>query len=135
MKLEFLEDLTDGGKYKDVVSENLIRLYDFDPTEAIQFQNLIKELLDETTLEIDLEKQSFIESLHCQLKLVIHTDNNGINKVSANSFICKMNKESYEYMILLIEPFAKEEASGYQWLDEWCSESAIDFLFSHGGGW
>lgn len=135
MKLEFLEDLTDGGKYKDVLSVHLIRLYDFDSKEVIQLRNLINQLLDEIIPEINLEKQSFIDSINCQLKLIIHTDNNGINKVSANSFICKMNKEWYEHMVLLIEPFAKEEASGYQWLDEWCSESAIDFLFSHGGGW
>ena len=135
MKLEFLKDLSDGGKYKDVSSDNLIRLYDFNPKEAIQLQNLIKQLLDESIPEINLEKQSIIESVNCQLKLVIHEDNNGINRLTSNKFICKMSKESYKQMIYLIEPFTREQKSGYQWLDESCSESDIDFLFSPGGSW
>ena len=135
MKLEFLKDLSDGGKYKDVSSDNLIRLYDFNPKEAIQLQNLIKQLLDESIPEINLEKQSIIKSVNCQLKLVIHEDNNGINRLTSNKFICKMSKESYKQMIYLIEPFTREQKSGYQWLDESCSESDIDFLFSPGGSW
>ncbi len=134
MKLEFLEDLTDNGKYKDVVSENLIRLYDFNSKEVNQFQSLIQRLINKSISEIDLENQDFIEAINCQLKLVIHKDNNGINKVAENSFICKMNKESYQHIEHLIEPFTKR-LEGYQWLDELCSDSEIDFLFSVGGSW
>jgi len=34
MKLEDTSDISDGGAYGDVVSENLVRLYDFTTSES-----------------------------------------------------------------------------------------------------
>lgn len=42
MKLEYLNDISDGGKYEDVVSENLIRLFDFDRAEVAKLIFLIE---------------------------------------------------------------------------------------------
>ena len=45
MKLEFLDDISDGGKFKDVVSNQLVRLYDFDKLQANKFRQLIQSIL------------------------------------------------------------------------------------------
>jgi hypothetical protein len=37
MKLEYLDNICDGGKFKQVVSDNLIRLYDFDESQTTVF--------------------------------------------------------------------------------------------------
>jgi hypothetical protein len=39
MKLEFLDDISKGGQFKDVISDKLIRLFDFNSEEARKFQN------------------------------------------------------------------------------------------------
>ncbi|WP_431216302.1 hypothetical protein ACQ86N_17730 [Puia sp. P3] len=78
MKLEFLDDLTDGGKYVNVVSEGLIRLFDFDKHQALSLKEVIeKELLDRQQ-EISLSSLNFVEPLNCNLTLKLLSINQGI---------------------------------------------------------
>ena len=42
MKLEFLDDLTEDGKFVNVISERLIRLYDFDTLQASSLKEVIE---------------------------------------------------------------------------------------------
>ncbi|MEP6613864.1 MAG: hypothetical protein ABJA76_18305 [Mucilaginibacter sp.] len=44
MKVEYLDDLTDGDKFTQVVSEKLIQLYDFDFMEARAFGELLQQI-------------------------------------------------------------------------------------------
>ena len=41
MKLEFLDDISNGGKFKNVAINQLIRLFDFDKFEAAEFRQVI----------------------------------------------------------------------------------------------
>jgi hypothetical protein len=54
MKLEFLDDISRGGYFKNVVSDALVRLFDFDSNEASQFQQTIKKLIDDE-IEVHLD--------------------------------------------------------------------------------
>lgn len=135
MKLEYLCDISDGGRYSDLISENLVRLYDFSKQEVSQFQKVIKAKILIEKQSVDIDELDYIENVNCSLKLVLSDLNNGINKVGDNAFHCNMNENSYKHMVDLIQPFT-EELSGYNWLDEQIeNESNIDFLISPGGGW
>lgn len=136
MKLDYLHDLTDNGKYTDVVSENLIRLWNFTPNEALQFQNLIVAFIaaDEKA-SLALHEQDFIEAMACELTLVKDPSNTGITRLGATQFVCRLDIAGYQNMVELLQPFVTDSADGYQWLDEQAHESSIDFLFSLGGGW
>lgn len=136
MKLEYLHDITDNGKFKDVVSENLIRLWDFGPSQSEQFQNLINDFAkDDKQIQLVLNEQEFIESTTCKLTLIKDKENNGISRISKDEFICKLSKDGYKHMVYLIEPFLIEDSDAFQWLDERADVGEIDFLFSPGGTW
>lgn len=132
MKLEFLEDISAGGKYKNVVSNQLIRLYDFDLKEAERFQLTIQEMIDNEA-KIDLTSLDFIQSINCSLTLKLADEDLGVEKRDDNHFECVLTIESYKKMILLIQPFVDKELNAYQWLYDGMNE--IDFLFSPGGTW
>jgi hypothetical protein len=133
MKLEFLDDLTDGGKYVNVISERLIRLYDFDKHQALSLKEVIeKELLDRQK-EISLSSLNFVEPLNCNLTLKFSSIDQGITTVENGGFECYLTDAAYKEMTYLIEPFCISEATGYQWLYE--INCPIDLLFSPGGTW
>lgn len=132
MKLEFLDDLTDGGKYIDVVSERLIRLYDFDEHQALNFKEFIERELLGGRKEISLSSLDFLEPLNCNLTLKLSSIDRGITKADDRHFECYLTDATYRKMTYLIEPFCKG-AEGYQWLYE--IDCPIDLLFSPGGTW
>jgi|LakMenEpi03Aug12_release.lakeMendotaPanAssembly.Ray.scaffolds.fasta_scaffold713495_2 hypothetical protein len=131
MKIEYIHDLTDGGKYKQVVSENLIRLFDFD---KIQTNKLISLITEEILIKkdiLDFSKLDFIESINCNLILMLSSEDKGIIKSdNAGNFKCYLTEESYNDFIEIMESVDK----GYNWL---CvtSDENIDFLYSPGGTW
>lgn len=136
MKLEYLNDITANGKFKNVVSENLIRLWDFGPSESKQFQNLIHDFVnDDHQVGLVLDDQEFIDSINCKLTLIKDNKNDGISRLSNDEFICRLDTSGYRHMVELIEPFVLEDSGGYQWFDERANVGNIDFLFSPGGTW
>ena len=135
MKLEYLGNISDGGRYPEVISENLVRLYDFSKEEVSKFQKVIMDKILTKKESVDIDDIDYIENVNCSLKLVLSDQNNGINQIGDNVFHCNMNEDSYKHMIDIIQPFT-EELSGYNWLDEQTENvSNIDFLISPGGGW
>ena len=60
MKLEFLDNI---NEYQDQV----IRLFNFDRTEAIQFRDAIQKTLIEKEQALDLNSLEFIEKINCKL--------------------------------------------------------------------
>lgn len=133
MKLEFLDDLTDSGKHEDVVSERLIRLYDFDKHQALRLKEIIERELLEGQKEVRLSSLNFIESLNCSLTLKISNIDRGIARAEDMDFECYLTTAAYKEMVYLMEPFCIRDASGYQWLYE--VNCPIDLLFSPGGTW
>jgi hypothetical protein len=136
MKLEYLQDLTANGKFKHVVSQNLIRLWDFGCQESKQFQTLIKDFVaDDLKSTLSLDQQDFIEPLNCKLTLIKDRANNGINRLSDDAFTCNLSIDSFKHIVKLVEPFVHEDSSGHQWLDGKANVGNIEFLFTPGGTW
>jgi hypothetical protein len=132
MKLEYLDNIGDGGNYKQVVSENLVRLYDFDQDQTEALVHLIHQNLLLHKQALNLSGVAFIESVNCQLILQLSLDDEGILPSGhPNSFVCYLTEASYQSMIDMIKAAA---TSGYHWLCD-TSDADIDFLYSSGGTW
>src|SRR4051812_24657157 len=103
MKLEYLENISDGGKFKTVVSDNLVRLYDFDPGQTETFVKKLQEFVVYKT-DFNLSKCDFIELVNCSLILSISNVNQGILKTgNQNIFTCYLTEESYLDLINVIQ--------------------------------
>lgn len=132
MKLEFLDDISDHGKFVNVVSERLIRLYDFDMHEALKLKEIIEEELLGNHREIRFSSLDFVEPLNCDLVLKMFNIDKGIALADSGNFECYLTNAAYKEMMYLMEPFC-EGATGYQWLYD--LDCPIDLLFSPGGTW
>lgn len=132
MKLEYLPDLSAGGKFKHVFPNRLIRLYDFNCQEVKWVYRLIDKLVHGKIAKAELHGCDFIEPVNCQLTLVVDSKDLGLEPLRLNEFVGLFSLESYKTMMNLIEPFTKEDSNGFQWLDEY---APIDFLFSLDGSW
>ena len=131
MKLEFLDDIRDGGKITGFVTDQIMRLYDFEKNQAKKFRQEIQQTIIEKGQSIDLTKLEFIETINCQLTLRIAYADIGITASDRNEFVCDLSICGYENMISLIEPFCSKASDGYQWLYD--IDTPIEFLFSPRG--
>ena len=137
MKLEYLDDLTDNGKYPSANPNKLIRLYDFNKTEAKQLIDMIHSNLIIGQVPFNLSAVDFIKSINCSLKFQIDDKDYGIEiPSSGNNFICRLTVQTFKEMIGYMEVFARETNSldGYNWLYD-PPDNKIDLLFSPGGSW
>lgn len=132
MKLEFLDDISDGGKFSGIVTDKLIRLFDFDTKEAKELINQIEDKIIKKGEKLIVNDLFFIASLNCTLCLNLAEIDTGITTQNNYNFDCNLTKEAYQDMIKFIEPFS-EDLGGYQWLCD--SDSDIEFLLSPNGGW
>ncbi len=132
MKLEFLSDISDGGRFKSVVSDNLIRLFDFNESEAIALSDFIQSTIINNKLELSLSSLDFIEPVNCDVTFRISGKDIGLTSLDMVNFFCDLTIDSYKEIIYLLEPFCIE-ANGYQWLYD--LENEIDLLFSPDGTW
>ena len=133
MKLEFLDDISNGGQFSGVVTDQLVRLYDFDQIQADNFRKAIQQTLIENGRPLNLIEVDFIKAVNCNLTLRISEIDLGIKSNDNSNFFCDLTINGYENMINLIEPFCKKGNDGYQWLYD--IDTPIEFLFSPGGQW
>lgn len=133
MKLEFLDDISDGGKFTGVVTNQLIRLFDFDKTEAEKLSQAIQQTIIERKEILHLSNLEFIEPVNCNLTLRLADAGNGITTTDKSNFICDLTLHQYENMVNLLQPFSLKDSNGYQWLYD--VVTPIAFLFSPGGTW
>ena len=134
MKIEFLDNISDGGKFTGVIADQLIRLFDFDTLQANKLRQKIQEIIIEKGERLDLSKLEFIETINCNLVLSISDVNTGILINNENNFICEITTDGYKNMVDLLEPFCIKDSSNiYQWLYE--IDTPIEFLFSSKGTW
>lgn len=131
MKLEFLSDISEGGKYKQVISENLIRLYDFNEQETRELTRMIDQIVIKNNQPLDLSTIDFIKPVNCRLILRSAPVDDGIIKTNeVDVFGCNLTVPAYRQLIDRM----KNVTGGYHWLCE-TSDDAIDFLYSPGGAW
>jgi hypothetical protein len=126
MKLDYIENI---NEYNDSV----VRLYDFNKSEATNLYNIIQQTIIENRDPLDLSTIDFIEARNCYLTLCISENDEGILPSETNDFYCNLTIEGYLKMVTLLSPFCLRETKGYQWLYD--IDSPIDFLFSPGGTW
>lgn len=126
MELDFIDKINEFG-------ENMIRLYNFDMSEALKFRDLIKEVVVDRKQKLDLSQIEFIEARNCNLILGAFKTDEGILSEDNNTFYCLLTIEGYLNMLKLLEPFCKKETKGYQYLYD--IDIPTDFLFSPAGTW
>ncbi len=126
MELDYNENINEFG-------ENVVRLYNFNKSEALKFRALIQEVVINQKQKLDLSTIDFIEPRNCNLILGAFRVDEGILTEDNKTFYCVLTLKSYENMLSLLEPFCKKETIGYQYLYE--IDNPTDFLFSPAGTW
>lgn len=126
MELDYIKDVNE-------FEENVVRLYNFDRLEAIQFRDLIKHIIIDRKQKLDLSQVHFIEPRNCNLILGIFREDEGILTKDDETFYCLLTLESYHTMLKLLAPFCEKETKGYQYLYD--IDNPTDLLFSPAGTW
>lgn len=126
MKLEYLDSVNDKG-------DNIVRLYDFDTSQADKFRQTVKKTILSNKRPLDLTTLDFIQPINCNLVFRISISNNGITSANKKQFFCDLTAKAYEEMVLLLEPFCKDDSNGCQWL--YNTNSETELLFSRDGKW
>lgn len=121
MKLEFLDNV---NEYQDQV----IRLFNFDKTEAVRFRDAIQKTIIDSNRPLDLNSLDFIEPVNCKLILHISDTDEGIITIDNRTFFCDLTIEGYKHMIQLIAPFCLKETRSFTMLYD--LDTQVDFLFS-----
>ena len=126
MQLDYIDKINEFG-------DHIVLLYDFDSSQANQFQLILKQIILIDKKPLDLSTVDFIQARNCNLLLRISDEDTGIVRTGKQKFCCDLTLKGYEHLISLLEPFCKKETKGYQWLYD--IDSQTDFLFSPGGTW
>lgn len=126
MELDYIENINEYG-------DNVVRLYNFDKSEAIKFSELIQNIIIQNKCRLDLSKIDFIERRNCNLILGLFTSDEGIISPDNENFFCILTMESYKNMLKLIDPFCKKESKAHQYLYD--IDTPTDFLFAPAGTW
>ena len=126
MELDYIENVNEFG-------ENVVRLYNFDKSQAIKFRDLIKEVVVDKQQKLDLSQVDFIEARNCNLILGLFKTDEGILSNDNKTFYCVLTLDGYNTMLKHLEPFCKKETKGYKYLYE--IDNPTDFLFSPAGTW
>ncbi|MGI9533250.1 hypothetical protein [Lutimonas sp.] len=124
MELDFIDNINEYG-------ENVVRLYNFDKSQAIKFRDLIQDVIVDKKQKLVLSQVNFIETRNCNLVLGLFKTDEGIFSVDGETFYCALTLEGYQHMLNLLEPFCKKETKGYQYLYD--LDNPTDFLFAPAG--
>lgn len=124
MQLDYIANFNEYG-------ENLVRLFDFDKSEAIKFRDLVEDVIVKKKGKLDLSQVDFIEAVNCRLILALFKSDEGILSDDDKTFFCVLTIEAYQKMLELVEPFCQNKTKGYQFLYE--VDTPTSFLFSPAG--
>jgi hypothetical protein len=134
MKLDYLNDVTDDGKYPSAEPAKLLRLYDFEISELLKLRQEIKRnFVEENSNELTISNLDFIKAINCALTLHLANCDLGIKLSSKHNheFVGSFSKETFVNMIKKIDNLG----DGYNWLYEPKENTEIDLLLSANGGW
>lgn len=136
MKLEYLDDITEGGRHPDADPDKTILLYSFDHEEVEKLINTIQFQLVSKGEYIDVSALPFVQPINCSLFFEISNTDEGIDPSSENKFVCRLSIEGYKRMISYMSIFSNQETemNGFNWLYD-PPMGKIDLLFSPGGTW
>lgn len=120
MKLEYIKSTS--GYDKDV-----IRIFDFDPSQAFMFLGMVNRFLAKPEAPLHLTDLSFIRSVNCSLTLRTAEQDAGISTEDHIHFYCDLTVEKYKEIESLLGTFCKKRAAVEQPL---YSQNAVQLLLS-----
>ncbi|UAM97556.1 hypothetical protein K8354_14780 [Polaribacter litorisediminis] len=120
MELDYIENYNG-------LKENIVRLYNFNKAEAIQFRSLLIETVIEKKQKLDLAQFDFITPRNCNLIFGLFKSDEGILTKDNQTFFCILTLEGFKNMVKLIEPFCKKESKAHQYLYD--IDNPTDLLF------
>jgi hypothetical protein len=126
MTLDFIPHINNFG-------DNLVRLYDFDKNEALEFAKVLKKTIIDDFQVLDLSKVEFIKKKDINLILRLAYENEGIRSNDLKTFYCDLTLEGYIEMFRLIKPFCLKDTRSHEYLYD--VDSNTDLLFSPMGTW
>lgn len=126
MELDYIENVNE-------LDENVVRLYNFDKAEAIQFRDLIQGVIIDKRKKLDLSEVDFIVPRNCNLLFGLFKSDEGILTKDNETFFCILTLEGYVNMVKLLEPFCQKESRGFQYLYD--IDNPTDLLFSPTASW
>lgn len=131
MKLEYLADLSGGGRYPNAYPPRLLRLYDFDAAQTAALTALIETRLLGAGQALPLDEVPFIDALNCQLTLELAAEDAGVAETGPGRFACRLTPAAYRQVVACMHSVD----DGHQWLDNMAAVESIDWLYSSGGTW
>jgi hypothetical protein len=126
MKIDYLDKINDSN-------DSIVRFFDFDAIQAETFRKTIQQTIIENKKSLDVSTLDFITPINCNLVFRISNQDKGVTAKDPKTFYCDLTMDSYNKMTNLLEPFCKQNNSGYQWLYD--INTPIDLLFSPSGHW
>ncbi len=133
MKLDYLSDISNGGQIQGVISDEIVRLFDFNFEEAILFRDAIQTTIIEKNESLNCGKLTFIEPINCNLIFTISETDEGIVTNNNIHFNCQLSIAAYMHMLELLQPFCLRNSPGYHYLYD--LDNPIELLFAPGGSW
>ena len=125
MKLEYLSDGSPECP--------LIRLYEFNRSEAQQLRQLVKSLVTGDRKDVSLQNEMWVEPVdRCCLKLRVGIRNEGVRQAQPLRFECVLSPEGWNNVEGLLEPFSEPDGAGFQWLT---TDGSVALLISQNGQW
>ena len=121
MELDYIENVNGLG-------ENVVRLYNFNKAEAIQFRALLQDTIINKKQKLDLSEVDFITPHNCNLIFGLFKSDEGIITKDNETFFCILTLFGFKNMLKLLEPFCKKESRSFQYLYD--IDNPTDLLFS-----
>lgn len=111
----------------------LIRLYEFDQSEARLLRQLVKSLVTGDHQDVALQNEMWVEPVAgCCLNLRLGTRNQGVREVQPLRFEWVLSPDDWNNVEGLLEPFSESDTSGFQWLT---NHGRVALLISRDGHW
>ena len=121
MELDYIENVNGLG-------ENVVRLYNFNKAEAIQFRALLQDTIINKKQKLDLSEVDFITPRNCNLIFGLFKSDEGIITKDNETFFCVLTLSGFKNMLKLLEPFCNKESRSFQYLYD--IDNPTDLLFS-----
>ena len=121
MELDYIENVNGLG-------ENVVRLYNFNKAEAIQFRALLQDTIISKKQKLDLSEVDFITPRNCNLIFGLFKSDEGIITKDNETFFCVLTLSGFKNMLKLLEPFCNKEYRSFQYLYD--IDNPTDLLFS-----
>ena len=121
MELDYIDNVNG-------LDENIVRLFNFDKAEAIQFRDLLIDAILTRKEKLDLSQVDFITRHSCNLIFGLFKSDEGILSKDNETFFCILTLEGYKKMLELIEPFCIKESKSFRYLYD--VDTPTDLLFA-----